>query len=74
MTDTVTPVIIGVDIGGTNTDAVLLCPNKERSEILAEMKELTTADVTTGVKKAILGCLKQAVQRGKSVLPLQVNI
>uniref|UniRef100_A0A2C9JHJ5 Hydantoinase/oxoprolinase N-terminal domain-containing protein n=1 Tax=Biomphalaria glabrata TaxID=6526 RepID=A0A2C9JHJ5_BIOGL len=74
MTDIVTPVIIGVDIGGTNTDVVLLCPNKERSEILAEMKELTTADVTTGVKKAILGCLKQAVQRGKSVLPLQVNI
>ncbi|MFK8254195.1 hydantoinase/oxoprolinase N-terminal domain-containing protein [Ancylobacter terrae] len=40
---------IGIDVGGTNTDAVLL----DGSTILRSIKTPTTADVTTGVRKAL---------------------
>ena len=41
--------IIGIDVGGTNTDAVLL----EDGAILAATKTTTTADVTTGITAAV---------------------
>ena len=40
---------IGVDVGGTNTDAVLM----NRSEVIAWTKRATTADVSSGVAAAI---------------------
>lgn len=40
---------IGIDVGGTNTDAVLL----DGSTILRSIKTPTTADVTSGVKAAL---------------------
>lgn len=40
---------IGIDVGGTNTDAVLL----DGGTILRSIKTPTTADVTTGVRKAL---------------------
>lgn len=46
---------IGIDVGGTNTDAVLL----EGRSVLAECKRTTTADVTTGIVEAV-GGLRQA--------------
>src|SRR5215213_2048954 len=42
---------IGIDVGGTNTDAVLL----EGDAVLATAKTPTTADVLTGVKLALQG-------------------
>lgn len=42
-------VIIGVDVGGTNTDAVLLAGDR----LIAKVKTTTTDDITTGVVKAI---------------------
>ena len=43
------PVVIGVDVGGTNTDAVVIKKVKGQGhEVLAEDKHLTTSDVTTG--------------------------
>ncbi|GAB2859539.1 hydantoinase/oxoprolinase N-terminal domain-containing protein [Lentzea nigeriaca] len=42
---------IGIDVGGTNTDAVLV----EGRGVLAECKATTTADVTTGIIKAVSG-------------------
>ncbi len=42
---------IGIDVGGTNTDAVLM----DRGEVVAEAKTPTTADVTSGVVAALGG-------------------
>lgn len=40
---------VGIDVGGTHTDAVLL----DGAEILASTKALTSADVTTGILDAL---------------------
>lgn len=40
---------IGIDVGGTNTDAVLM----DGSTVLAEVKAATTADVTGGILQAL---------------------
>lgn len=40
---------IGIDVGGTNTDAVLM----EGSRVLASVKRSTSADVTSGIVAAI---------------------
>jgi N-methylhydantoinase A/oxoprolinase/acetone carboxylase beta subunit len=42
---------IGIDVGGTNTDAVLLDGNT----VLAAVKESTTPDVMTGIRTALRG-------------------
>lgn len=44
---------IGIDVGGTNTDAVLV----EDSRILGSFKTPTTPDVTTGITNALSGVL-----------------
>ena len=41
---------IGIDIGGTNTDAVLL---NNKNEILAKTKMSTSQDVSTGIEQAL---------------------
>jgi N-methylhydantoinase A/oxoprolinase/acetone carboxylase beta subunit len=45
---------IGIDVGGTNTDAVLL----EDSRVVRAVKSPTTADVTEGVRNALHGILE----------------
>ena len=40
---------IGIDVGGTNTDAVLI----DGTRVLASLKTATTEDVTTGVTRAL---------------------
>lgn len=40
---------IGIDVGGTNTDAVLMDANL----VLAEVKRSTSPDVTTGIREAL---------------------
>jgi N-methylhydantoinase A/oxoprolinase/acetone carboxylase beta subunit len=42
---------IGIDVGGTNTDAVLL----DGSTVLGETKAATSADVTSGIVSALAG-------------------
>lgn len=42
---------IGIDVGGTNTDAVLM----DGTAVLAELKTSTTDDVTSGVVEALRG-------------------
>ena len=48
---------IGIDVGGTNTDAVLL---DQENRLLAALKSPTTADVATGIWNAVDGVLQQA--------------
>ena len=55
---------IGVDVGGTNTDAVLM----DGKTILASVKATTTADVTTGIVQAI-----REVLRATTVVPAAVQ-
>jgi len=43
------PLRIGIDVGGTHTDAVLM---RDR-EVLAEVKQPTTPDVTSGIVEAL---------------------
>lgn len=47
---------IGVDVGGTNTDAVLM----EGRRVLAKLKTPTTEDVTSGITTAITSVLTQS--------------
>jgi len=56
---------IGIDVGGTHTDAVIL---DERNQLVAAVKTPTTPDVTTGIAKA----LKEVVAAGK-VDPSQIE-
>ncbi len=43
---------LGIDVGGTNTDAVVL---DEQSNLLASFKSPTTPDVTGGIRNALRG-------------------
>lgn len=47
---------IGIDVGGTNTDAVLIDDNK----IIASTKTFTTQDVTSGVRTALAEIVEMA--------------
>lgn len=60
---------IGVDVGGTNTDAALL----RGSEVLATVKTSTTADVTSGVNAAIRTVLAEAAVDAASVNAVMIG-
>ena len=47
---------IGIDVGGTNTDAVLL----QDDRVAHAAKTRTTADVTTGIERALALLLEQS--------------
>ena len=47
---------IGIDVGGTNTDAVLL----EEDAVVGAVKTPTTPDVTTGITRALAGLVQRA--------------
>jgi N-methylhydantoinase A/oxoprolinase/acetone carboxylase beta subunit len=51
---------IGIDVGGTNTDAVLL----EDARVVHAVKTPTTADVTSGVAEALRQLLQSAAESG----------
>ena len=60
---------IGVDVGGTNTDAALL----DGTQVLATVKASTTADVTSGVGTAIRAVLSQARVAAGSVNAVMIG-
>lgn len=60
---------IGVDVGGTNTDAVLM----DGSAILAWTKQPTTADVSSGVAAAIAAVLAQGGIVGDAVRSVMIG-
>ena len=47
---------LGIDVGGTNTDAVLL----EDDTVAAAVKTPTTPDVTTGITRALAALVEHA--------------
>ncbi len=53
---------VGVDVGGTNTDAVVL----EGSTVVGWAKHVTSFDVTEGVTAAIRQALRSAEHRLRS--------
>ena len=57
--------LIGVDVGGTNTDAVLM----DGATLLAKAKCPTSGDVTSGVVAALEKVLPNAVSYTHLTLP-----
>ena len=53
---------IGVDVGGTNTDAVLM----DGAKLLGAAKAPTTADVTSGIVAGVSGLLAQDSRAGQA--------
>jgi N-methylhydantoinase A/oxoprolinase/acetone carboxylase beta subunit len=60
---------IGIDVGGTNTDAVLM----DGIEVLAEVKTSTTPDVTTGIIAAIDGLKAKTTLDAASVQAVMIG-
>ncbi|XP_019642503.1 PREDICTED: uncharacterized protein LOC109483812 [Branchiostoma belcheri] len=61
---------IGVDVGGTNTDAVVL----QGDQVVCWSKQVTTRDVTTGVARAVREVLVQLKDKNWQGTISRVNI
>lgn len=55
---------IGIDVGGTHTDAVLL---DEKNQVISETKSSTTTDVTTGIYQAMHEVITEANVRREKI-------
>ncbi|HVW71250.1 MAG TPA: ROK family protein, partial [Steroidobacteraceae bacterium] len=53
---------IGIDVGGTNTDAVVV----DGTRVVASLKTSTTEDVTTGVQRALAKLIESAPEATRS--------
>ncbi|KAH8892391.1 hydantoinase [Thozetella sp. PMI_491] len=66
--------IVGVDVGGTNTDAVLLNPAKTGPDaVITSFKATTGTDVTTGIEEAIQTLLKDSNVAPTNVASLMIG-
>ncbi|OJD12468.1 hypothetical protein AJ78_06939 [Emergomyces pasteurianus Ep9510] len=77
MAPTSTPgpsLVIGVDVGGTNTDAVLLDTKDAGSKaIIAWNKSPTAANVTLGVQKTLEELLRRAPNNEKNIAAVTIG-
>ncbi|KAI8270406.1 putative D-/L-hydantoinase subunit A [Colletotrichum sp. SAR11_239] len=67
---------IGVDVGGTNTDAAILditAPNTPGRGVLASHKASTTPDITSGIESAIREVLTASAVDQKRVLSVTIG-
>ncbi|KAL1955857.1 hypothetical protein VTO42DRAFT_8015 [Malbranchea cinnamomea] len=67
---------IGVDVGGTNTDAAILditAPNTPSRGVLASAKTPTTPDVTAGIKDVVDAVLKKSRVDTKDILSVAIG-
>ncbi len=60
---------IGIDVGGTNTDAVLMDGNN----VVASVKTFTTRDVTSGIESALSQLLATAGEAGRDVRAVMIG-
>ena len=60
---------IGIDVGGTNTDAVLL----DEDKIIATVKTFTSKDITGGIKTALTEVIKSAGQLADGVEAVMIG-
>ena len=60
---------IGIDVGGTNTDAVIIDGNR----ILAKVKTATTADIMTGIRDALKKVLEGSGEPADSIEAVMVG-
>ncbi|XP_061176175.1 uncharacterized protein LOC133185129 [Saccostrea echinata] len=66
-------VVVGVDVGGTNTDAVILDIDTNPFKVLTSFKTQTTHDVTSGVRNAVVSVINKALEISPIALT-QINI
>ncbi|KXT16246.1 hypothetical protein AC579_6941 [Pseudocercospora musae] len=67
---------IGVDVGGTNTDAVAIEPSKQFTEsrgVLAHHKTPTTPDVTEGIEAAVRNVLDKSGLPSESIASVTIG-
>ena len=55
---------LGIDVGGTHTDAVIL---DEKNQLIAKTKARTTADVSSGIEQALKQILEQPGVKAESI-------
>ena len=68
-------VVVGVDVGGTNTDAVLVTVNENPPRIISSAKCQTTINVASGIQRAIAEAISYAKPSKAQPLDIcQVNI
>ena len=67
------PVVVGVDVGGTNTDAVVVSLRSSTPHVISSAKSPTTTDVYSGVRHAIVTAVNKAA-RCQKISIAQVNI
>ncbi|MCP5371558.1 MAG: hydantoinase/oxoprolinase family protein [Hyphomicrobiales bacterium] len=60
---------IGIDVGGTNTDAVLV----DGDRVVGAVKTPTTADVTGGVRQSLADLVAQCGDRARNVVSVMIG-
>ena len=61
--------VVGVDVGGTNTDAVILDGNK----VVGWHKAPTTKDIHSGVTKSVMEALRMANVPDSSIMAIKIG-
>lgn len=61
--------VVGVDVGGTNTDAVIL----DGDQVLGWHKAPTTKDIHSGVTRSIIEALKMAKVSNTSIMAVKLG-
>lgn len=61
--------VVGVDVGGTNTDAVVLDGNK----VIGWHKSPTTRDIHSGVTESVVEALRMANVPSDSIMAIKIG-
>lgn len=61
--------VVGVDVGGTNTDAVVL----DGSNVIGWHKTSTTKDIHSGVTRSVIEALKMANVADTSIVAIKIG-